>query len=58
MREIILSKRAAQKLDKLFKYLESEWSLKVKNNFAEKLDQILSHLKIFPEIGQKTNLVK
>ena len=58
MREIILSKRAAQKLDKLFKYLESEWSLKVKNIFAEKLDQILSHLKTFPEIGQKTNLVK
>ena len=58
MREIILSKRASQKLDKLFEYLESEWSLTVKNNFASKLDQILNHLKTFPEIGQKTDLVK
>ena len=58
MREIILSKRAAQKLDKLLEYLESEWSLTVKNNFVFKLNQVLNQLKSFPEIGQKTNLVK
>ena len=58
MRDIILSKRAAQKLEKLFKYLETEWSLSVKNKFADKLDQTLNQLKAFPEIGQKTDLVK
>ncbi len=58
MREVILSKRASQKLEELFKYLESEWSLTVRDNFADKLDQILNHLKIFPEIGQQSDLVK
>ena len=55
MREIVLSKRAAQKLDKL---LESEWSERVKNNYVEKFDQIINQLRTFPEIGQKTELVK
>ena len=58
MREIILSKLAAQKLEKLLEYLESEWSSKVKNSFIEKLDLIFNQLKAFPEIGQKTPLVK
>ncbi len=58
MREIILSKRAARKLDKLLKYLESEWSLTVKDNFLDKIDQTIIQLKTFPEIGQKTGLVK
>ena len=52
MREIVLSKRAAQKLDALLDYLESEWSLKVKDSFIEELDRIFSQLKTFPEIGQ------
>jgi plasmid stabilization system protein ParE len=58
MREILLSKRAAKNLDKLLEYLESEWSLTVKENFVNKLDQIFNQLKTFPEIGQKTGLVK
>jgi plasmid stabilization system protein ParE len=58
MREVILSRRASQKLEELFKYLESEWSLTVRDNFVDKLDQILIHLKIFPEIGQQSDLVK
>ena len=58
MREIVLSKRAAQKLDALLDYLESEWSLKVKDSFIEELDRIFSQLKTFPEIGQKTGSVK
>ena len=51
MRDIVLSKRAAQKLDKLLEYLESEWSERVKNNY-------LNQLCKFPEGGQKTELVK
>lgn len=58
MREILLSKRAARKLDKLLKYLESKWSITIKDNFVNKFDQILIQLKTFPEIGQKTGLVK
>ena len=58
MREIVLSKRAAQKLNILLEYLESEWSLKVKNSFIEKLDQVFSQLNTFPGIGQKTPLVE
>jgi plasmid stabilization system protein ParE len=34
MRDIVLSKRAAQKLEKLLEYLETEWSERVKNNYS------------------------
>ncbi|MCB0497071.1 MAG: type II toxin-antitoxin system RelE/ParE family toxin [Cyclobacteriaceae bacterium] len=58
MRGIVLSKRAAKKLDKLLNYLESEWSERVKINYVEKFDQIVNQLRTFPEIGQETELVK
>jgi len=58
MRDIVLSKLAAIKLDKLLNYLESEWSERVKNNYVEKFDQIANQLRTFPEIGQETELVK
>lgn len=58
MRDIVLSKRAAQKLDKLLEYLESEWSESIKNNYIERFDQIVNQLRTLPEIGQKTELVK
>ena len=38
MREIILSRIAAVKLEKLLNYLEAEWSSRVKQNFIQKLD--------------------
>jgi len=58
MRDIVLSKRAAKKLDKLLNYLESEWSENIKNNYIERFDQIVNQLRTLPEIGQKTELVK
>ena len=58
MRDIVLSKLAAIKLDKLLNYLESEWSERVKNNYVEKFDQIANQLRTFSEIGQETELVK
>ena len=35
-RAVIISKTAEKKLDKLFKYLLKNWSLKVKNDFISK----------------------
>lgn len=58
MRDIVLSKRAAQKFEKLTEYLESEWPERVKNSFVEKFDQMVNQLRTFPELGQKTELLK
>lgn len=58
MRKIILSKRASNRLEKLFNYLEFEWSLKVKNDFIKKLDNSLNQIQKFPESCQQTSFVK
>ena len=58
MRKIILSKRASNRLDKLFEYLEHEWSLKVKDDFIKKLDKSLKQIQEFPESCQKTDFVE
>lgn len=47
-REVRLSKRAMKRLDKLFVFLEKEWSIKVKNNFIKKLDRSLKQLQEHP----------
>ncbi|EPR66905.1 type II toxin-antitoxin system RelE/ParE family toxin [Cyclobacterium qasimii] len=49
-RKVFLSKTAEKKLDKLFKYLITEWSVKVKTDFVEKLDSSLEIIKKQPEI--------
>jgi plasmid stabilization system protein ParE len=54
MRQIKLSKRASQKLEKLLEYLELEWSLKVKNDFIKKLDKSLKRIQKFPESCQQS----
>ena len=48
-RIVIISKLAEQKLDKLFDYLVSKWSVKVKNEFIKKLDKSISVIKEQPE---------
>ena len=48
-REIRISKRALNKLAILLDFLENEWSLKVKNNFIQKLDKSLKHIQKLPE---------
>ncbi|HNW52252.1 MAG TPA: type II toxin-antitoxin system RelE/ParE family toxin [Prolixibacteraceae bacterium] len=58
MREIVLSKRASNRLDKLLEYLEQEWSLKVKDDFIKKLDRSLNQIQKFPESCPKTDFVK
>jgi plasmid stabilization system protein ParE len=49
-RTVVISKTAQKKLEKLFEYLISEWSLKVKNEFVEKLDSSIDIIKNQPEI--------
>jgi len=58
VRKIILSKRAAKRLEKLLDYLELEWSIKVKNDFIKKLDKSLNQIQKFPESCQQTTFVK
>ena len=57
-RQIKLSKRTEKKLDKLLEFLEKEWSLKVKNDFIEKLDKSLNHIKLYPSSFPESNTIK
>jgi plasmid stabilization system protein ParE len=56
-RKLVLSKRASGKLDKLLEYLETEWSIRIKNNFIKKLDRSLQILKEKPESSPKSDRV-
>jgi len=58
MRKVILSKRASNKLDKLLKYIELEWSVKVQQDFIRKLDKSLIHIQKFPQSCIQTDFVK
>jgi plasmid stabilization system protein ParE len=58
MRKIVLSKRASKRLEKLLNYLESDWSLSVRNEFIQKLDESLKQIQKFPESCPQTNFVK
>ncbi|OBX22041.1 MULTISPECIES: type II toxin-antitoxin system RelE/ParE family toxin [Bizionia] len=49
-RQVVISKTAKRKLDKLFEYLIEKWSLKVKSTFVEKLDSSIEIIKSQPEI--------
>ncbi len=58
MRKIVLSKRASNRLDKLLEFLEQEWSLKVKEDFIEKLDKSLNQIQKLPESCPKSDHIK
>ena len=47
-RQVVFSKRARNKLEKLLNYLETEWSLKVKNEFIVKLDRRILQISRHP----------
>lgn len=49
-RKVVISKTAERKLDKLFEYLTTEWSIKVKTDFVKKLDSSIQIIKNQPEI--------
>ena len=50
IRKVVISKTAEKKLDELFSYLIEKWSVKVKNEFIEKLDASIEIIKNKPEI--------
>jgi plasmid stabilization system protein ParE len=58
MRKIVLSRRASIRLEKLLDYLETEWSVTVKNEFIEKLDKSLSQIQKFPDSSPYSNVIK
>jgi len=62
MREVIISKTAEKKLEKLFAYLIENWSEKVKSEFIKKLDKSIEIIKqspkSFPESEKKAGLHK
>jgi plasmid stabilization system protein ParE len=58
MREVVLSKQAAGKLEKLLNYLEIHWSERVKQNFIKKFDDSVKAVTLFPESTEKSNLKK
>lgn len=49
-RKVFISKTAEAKLNNLFEYLITEWSVKVKSDFVEKLDSSIEIIKSQPEI--------
>ena len=49
MKEIVFSARAHLKLERLLDYLETEWSVKVKHSFIDKLDHALFQIAKMPE---------
>ena len=56
--KITISKRAEKKLDTLFKYLEQEWSGKVKNDFKLKLLKEVDYLRQNPYMFPATQTKK
>lgn len=57
MKKIVLTKRASFRLEELFKYLESEWSEKVKNDFISKFENAIYQIQKYPEIAPKSNII-
>ncbi len=58
IRNIKLSKRASNKLGALLDYLESDWSVNVKNEFIKKLDKSLLLIRNNPDSFQNSMSVK
>jgi plasmid stabilization system protein ParE len=54
--EVTISERAEKNLDRIIKYLEENWSEKVKNNFIKKLNNEVNHLRVNPYINQASDL--
>ena len=55
---VTISERAEKNLDKVFEYLSDNWSVKVKNDFKEKLYKEVNHLRQNPYIYQPSNIKK
>ncbi|HHE32538.1 MAG TPA: hypothetical protein ENL07_07915 [Chlorobaculum parvum] len=56
--EILWSKRADKKFDKILEYLHEEWGERVTRNFVRKVYGFLEILSEYPEIGTIENKEK
>ncbi|MGE0019145.1 MAG: type II toxin-antitoxin system RelE/ParE family toxin [Draconibacterium sp.] len=54
MKKIVLTKRAVDLLETFFQYLESEWSVKTRDEFIEKFENAVFQIQKFPEIAPKS----
>jgi len=57
-RKVVVTKTAENKLEKLFDYLVKKWSLKVKNEFIERLNDSIAVLEKQPEIFPESKKIK
>lgn len=58
IRDIIISKTAKRKIEKLFEYLVKNWNLKVKSDFAKKLNRSIKIIQLNPEVFPASNIKK
>jgi plasmid stabilization system protein ParE len=58
MRNVVFSKRASARLEKLLDYLKSEWSASVKMDFINKIDRSISQIKEFPDSCPQSDIKK
>ena len=58
LRKVIFSPPALKRLFALLEYLELNWSIKVRNEFEEKLDSSIRTLLQMPDIFPKSELKK
>ncbi len=58
MREIVFSQNAGKALMNLLDYVETNWSLKAKNNFISKLDKSIFRIQTNPELFSKSEINK
>ncbi len=58
VRKVKLSRKAADRLENIIAYLESEWSEKIRDEFIRKLDNALEHLSRFPASHPESDKVK
>ena len=57
-KKVSLSKRASIKLDNILDHLQKEWSIKVKNEFINKLDRSIEIISQNPDAFPKSNIQK
>lgn len=55
-RTVKLTHTAQVRLNRLLEYLENEWSEKVKLDFIRKLDKRIEHVRIRPNLFQKSSI--
>ncbi len=55
-KQIVYKKRFLNKLDKLLKYLEEEWSSKIADEFLDKLEESMQSIVLHSGIGNTTFL--